>query len=332
MVLIISCRGQEQATTTEEITKVRVVPVVIRDLSIPVHSSGLLAPADEIKLSFKTGGIIESIEAGEGQRVKKGTILASIHLSEIKAAVNQARNGYEKALRDFTRAENLYRDSVATLEMKQNASTAVDVARSSLEAAEFNLKYSVITAPADGMILKQLAREGELVSQGYPVFLFGTSGKYWKIRSFVSDRDIVRISPGDSASVSFDAYPSVRFPATVGETGAMADPYTGTFETELLLEGGNYKLVAGFVATVDIYSSSKKRYSMVPVGSITGADGSAGYVYAVSDSGRVVRIKVNIVDMPGDMAAVTGIPENLESVVSEGASYLKDGMKVSIMH
>lgn len=331
IVLLPACRNRIPAGTAEEITRVRVTPVVNKEISIPVHSSGILAPADEIKLSFKTGGIIEMVNASEGQKVKKGAMLASLDPVEIRSAVNQARNGLEKALRDFNRAENLYRDSVATLEMRQNATTALDVAKSTFEVAEFNLKHSEITAPSDGVILKQLARKNELIAAGYPVFLFGASGKYWKIKTGLSDRDIVKVNRGDSAVVMFDAYPSVEFAAVVGETGAMADPYTGTYETELLLEAGNYRLASGFIASVDIYPAAKETFTAIPMGSITEADGYSGYVYAVSDSGAAVKIKVNIRNIPGETAAVTGIPANVKEVVSEGAAYLKDGMKVVVI-
>ncbi|HLN54836.1 MAG TPA: efflux RND transporter periplasmic adaptor subunit [Bacteroidales bacterium] len=329
--LLPACRNKIPTSAAEEITRVRVIPVVNKEISIPVHSSGILAPADETKLSFKTGGIIEKVNVSEGQKVRKGDMLASLDPVEIRSAVNQARNGYEKALRDFNRAENLYRDSVATLEMRQNAATALDVAKSTFEVAEFNLKHSEIKAPSDGVILKQLARKNELIAAGYPVFLFGASGKYWKIKTGLSDRNIVKVSPGDSAAVIFDAYPNVKFAAVVGETGAMADPYTGTYETELLLVAGNYRLASGFIASVDIYPAAKETFPAIPLGSITQADGFSGYVYAVTDSGTVTKIKVNIRNMPGEMAAVTGIPGNVTEVVSEGAAYLKDGMKVVVI-
>lgn len=329
--LLTGCRNKGPEVSAEESTRVKVTPVVKKEISIPVHSSGILAPAEEMKLSFKTGGIIEKVNVNEGQKVTKGALLASLDPVEIRSAVNQARNGYEKALRDFQRAENLYRDSVATLEMKQNESTALDVAGSTLEVAEFNLRHSEITAPSDGVILRQLARKNELIAAGYPVFLFGASGKYWKVKTGLSDRDIVKVSPGDSATVTFDAYPSVKFMAVIGETGAMADPYTGTYETELLLEPGNYRLASGFIASVDILPSLKKTFATIPLGSITEADGLIGYVFAMTDSGTVTKIKVNIQGMPGETAAVTGIPENVRDVVIEGAAYLKDGMKVVVI-
>ena len=326
-----SCRESSKGVTPEEVPHVKFAAISNKILSVPVHTSGMLTSSEEIKLSFKTGGIINEINVSEGEKVKKGQKLASLDLSEINSSVNQARNALEKASRDFTRAENLYRDSVATLEMKQNAATALDVARSVYQTAQFNLRYSTITAPDDGVILKQLARKTELISSGYPVFLFGTSGKYWKVKASLSDRSMVKVNPGDSAIITFDAWPGEKFPGVTDLMSSMADPYTGTYEAEILLNDKGLKLASGFVADVEIYPSPDKKYPFVPVGSIVGADGIEGYVFTVTDSLKVKKLKILIVGVPQEYVAVSGIPEGIDSVVSEGAAYLKDGMKVEII-
>jgi RND family efflux transporter MFP subunit len=331
LLLATGCRNNQPLTRQEAIPLVKVTGLNRQEVSIPVHSTGILSSSEEIKLSFKTGGIISEIHVREGQSVKKGTLLASLNLSEINAAVSQARNGYEKALRDFNRAENLFRDSVATLEMRQNAKTALDVAKSTLDIATFNLDHSNITAPENGVILKQLARKNELIAAGYPVFLFGASGKYWKVKTGLSDKDIVRVNRGDSAVIRFDAYPAVKFRAVVDETGEMSNPYTGTFETGLRLQADGYRLASGFIAAVDIFPSVRKEYTMVPVGSIVGADGHHGYVFVVTDSSTVKKLRVQIESIPGEYAAVSGIQEVAADIVSEGAAYLNDGMKVKVV-
>jgi RND family efflux transporter MFP subunit len=333
LIIIISagCKHREVNNTSAEVTNIRVAGVTRGEISIPVHSIGTLVSSEEIKLSFKTGGIIETINVKEGTRVKKGDLLASLNLSEIRANADQAKNGYEKALRDYNRAENLYRDSVVTLEQKQNAATALNVAEAAVEIAQFNLIHSRIVAPENGIILKQFVKQNELVSSGYPVFLFGSSGKYWKVKSGLSDKDVVKVNPGDSAVISFDAYPGVKFSAVVDQVGEMSNPYTGTFETELLLIGSDYRLASGFVAGVNIFPVSKKSFSMVPVGSIVEADGQKGYLFIVTAAMTVQKIQVEIEALIGTMAAVGGIPEGTTEVVSEGAAYLKDGMKVNVV-
>lgn len=326
-----SCVGKTPESKGELPARVQLTEVQTRQVSIPVRSAGLLSSSDEIKLSFKTGGIIATVNGREGDHVRKGDLLASLDLSEINAAVVQARNGYEKTLRDLNRAENLYRDSVATLEQKQNAETAFDLAKATLDVALFNLDHSKITAPYNGVLLKQLARKNELIAPGYPVFLFGSSGRQWKIMANLSDRDVVKVNPGDSATVRFDAWPGIEFPAVVDQVGGMSNPYTGTFEAEIQLKDPGYRLISGFVAAVDIFPAVRNKFTIVPVSSITDADGRNGYVYVVGDSLTAKKIKITIEMLADTIAAVSGIPDEIHEVITGGAAYLREGSKVTVV-
>ena len=206
------------------------------------------------------------------------------------------------------------------------------MASSNLEIAHFNLAHSTIVAPDNGIILRQLVRENELVSQGYPVFLFGTSGKNWKVKTGISDRDVVKINSGDSAIVTFDAWPGVKFPAVVDQVGEMANSATGTYDTELLVKDNGYRFATGFVASAEIFPSGKGSYLLIPVGSIIEADGQTGYIFTVSDSGTVSKVRVTIVTISGNKAAVTDAPgRESERSFLRALAYLRDGEKVKVV-
>jgi len=331
ILLLSGCGNEPVKTKGAEIASVKMVQVAPETISIPVHSTGMLVSSEEMKLSFKTGGIIANIPVREGEKVKKGDLLASLNLSEINAQVNLTRNGFDKATRDYNRVKNLYADSVTTLEQLQNVTTALEVAKSNLDIAQFNLTHSRINAPEDGVILKQFVRTNELVASGYPVFLFGSSGRNWKVKTGLSDRDIVRINPGDSASVTLDAWPGIKFSATVDQVGEMSNPMTGTYDIEMVLVRNNYRLATGFVAGVSIFPSGKETFVMIPVGAIVDADGHTGYAYSVTDSMTVQKIKVEIVTVYGTKAAIRGNLNGIKQIVSEGAAYLRDGERVKIV-
>ena len=78
--------------------------------------------------------------------------------------------------------------------------------------------------------------ENEMAGPGYPVFLFGSTAGNWIVRINVTDRDRVRLHAGDTAVIRLDAFPGESFPAEVSELANAADPYTGTFEVELMLK------------------------------------------------------------------------------------------------
>lgn len=315
----------------EEKVIVKTVEVKQKEISLPIHTSGKLSSKAEMKLSFKIGGIIEHISVDEGQRVKKGQLLAKLDLSEIEAQANQARSGFEKAKRDFARVKKLYADSVATLEQMQDATTGLEIARSNMKVAEFNLRHSAIYAPADGKILKRFVETNEMVGPGTPVFIFGSAGRDWVVRVGVTDRDVIQLQLNDPAFMSFDAYPEIKFDAQVSEIAEAADPMSGTYEVELKINQGNHRLISGFVAKVDIVPVEKQHSFIIPIEAFMEGDGNRGFVYTLEpNKQQVKKIPVKIGSILDNRIAVTSGLENVSKVITEGAPYLSDGCKVQI--
>ncbi|HHJ09832.1 MAG TPA: efflux RND transporter periplasmic adaptor subunit, partial [Bacteroidetes bacterium] len=163
LIVAVSCQGRHPVRDRQvgfRPVPVEAVQVKKRTVIIPIRESGQLSAKDQIKLGFLTGGIIEEVSVDEGRSVTKGQKLASLNLSEIQAKANEATLAWQKAVKDYKRVLNLYRDSVATLEQLEHARTQRDIALNNLHIARFNLDHSVIRAPADGNILKKLADAG----------------------------------------------------------------------------------------------------------------------------------------------------------------------------
>ena len=86
---------------------VEIQPVSRKLLSEPIIASGLLSSKSEMKLAFKTGGMIRRIYVQEGQSVSEGQLLAELDLSEIDAQVRQSKLSLEKSERDLEREEKI---------------------------------------------------------------------------------------------------------------------------------------------------------------------------------------------------------------------------------
>ncbi|MFC2081538.1 efflux RND transporter periplasmic adaptor subunit, partial [Bacteroidota bacterium] len=235
-----------------------------------------------------------------------------------------------KAERDHKRAENLYRDSVATLEQFENARTALEVARANNKIARFNLQYSVIHAPSNGKILKRIAESDEIIAPGHPVFLFASTMNEWVVRANLTDRDVIRISMLDSARISFDAYPEQDFMGLVSEIGTSADPYTGTFEIEIQLVRKPEKLVSGFIARIEVYPSDGKEKIIIPFESVMDGTGLSGYVYVLED-GKPRRQNIQIETFTDDGVVIKNGIQAGDKIVVEGAQYLREGSRIEII-
>jgi len=315
----------------DEFLYVKTSSVVQSTAAVPVFSAGLIMPEEEINLSFKTPGIIEEIRVNEGEKVKKDQFLASLNLSEIRSQVQIAESAWLKATRDHERALRLFADSAVTLEQLQNSVTAVSMAKANLDIARFNLEKSVIRAPDDGIILKRLSKENELVAAGYPVLIFGVMKKTWKITATLSDRDFVRISPGDSAIVMPDAWPGTELTGAVYEVSEVPGRLTGTYDVRIKFSDNGRRLAAGFMAKIKIIPAAGEHVTLVPAGAVVDADSLSGYVFCPDDASVARKIKVEISGLEGEMVVLKNFPPGIREVISEGAAYLHDGGKVKVI-
>lgn len=333
--MLIACGSEDQneelpPSSVEDIP-VRVTTVTKESVSEAITASGLVASNSEARLSFKTAGIIDRIYADEGDYVKKGQLLAKLNLTEIQAQVRQAEENVEKAKRDLQRAENLYQDSVATLEQVQNARTQLTVAEEQLEIAKFNLSYSEIRAPMSGKILRKMLNEGELTNSGNPVFMmFSSAPSAWMVQAGVTDRDFVRLRAGDRVSIEFDAYPGQMFAGRVSELPESADQNSGLYPVEFKFDTQGKKFTYGMFATVRLDALGGGTYLAVPLDAIVEGNGSSAFVF-VPDSNRARKIPVRIASIRNDKAMIaSGLTEG-QQVISDGSAYLTDDVTIKIM-
>ena len=342
----------------EELINVRTVSANAVDYQNKIFASGKLSAKEEMMLSFKTGGIIQRIYVKEGQRVKKGQLLAALQMEEIDAQTQQAdlgqrqaainienaRLGLQRAQREFENAKGLYEDSVATFEQFDNARIQLDNARNQLEAAEtglsvsqrsldiasYNQKYSKIIAPSNGIILRKMAEANELKSPGQPVLLFGSRTQKQVIRVNLTDKDIIFVNFGDTAQIEFDAYPGEPFKGTITEIAQMADVLTNTFEVEIAVDDEGKKLLSGFIGKVVIDTRGRQSLVGFPVDALLNAQGKQGLIFTVNEERKAQQRLVDIVRLDGEQVLVKGGLDVGAEVIVEGGAYLEDGQAVLV--
>ena len=310
---------------------VQTAPVRVAALDNTLHAVGLLTPKDEARLSFKVGGVVESIKVEEGQNVKAGQVLAVLKQAEIGASVEQARQGTEKAQRDLERAKTLLADGVTTDEAVQDLTTAYKVASAVESGAEFNAAHTRIAASADGVVLRKLAEANEVVLPGQTVLVLGGAKRGWVVRIGLADRDVVRTHLGDAARLEFDAWPGQSFVGRVSNIASAADAATGTFTIEVQLDAGNARFVQGLVAKVALTPQASGEVMVIPVQALVEANDKEAGVFVFDPSRQTVkRISVQIGRMSGGQIEVLdGLAAGTE-VVTDGAAFLENGESVRV--
>ena len=103
--------------------------------------------------------------------------------------------------------------------LKPSRHPSVKHANANRRRAKNNLKYTVITAPTDGIIANISLQKGESIKAGKPVFSIVKQKNMW-VEANLKETQITYLKEGQSAEVFVDAYPHLKWISTVNTIGA----------------------------------------------------------------------------------------------------------------
>src|ERR1700677_2711298 len=91
----------------------------------------------------------------------------------------------------------------------------VQQAQASLDRAQLNLSYTVISAPTDGVVAKvEQLQVGDTIAASAPVFVLVSTRDVW-IEAKFKEVQPARMRPGQAATVEIDRYPGREFSAQI---------------------------------------------------------------------------------------------------------------------
>lgn len=333
--VVSSCSSskEEVKEMNEEIIPVKVMALERSRMKVEIKTSGVFTTDDETMLSFKQGGIVKSVEVNEGDFVKQGQVLATLEMTEITAAVEQAQLAHEKALRDFNRTKILFEDSVATREQLENAKTACDLSKRQLDAATFNGKYATIRAGVNGYVLKKFVNAGQLVAPGTPVLQINGAGKgEWMLNAGVSDAEWAFLSIGDPALITTDSDPDDPLEAEVSRKSEGVDPLSGTFMVQLKLKkAGKTAIASGLFGKATIAAGRANEGWQVPMEALLDSDGNKADVFVTDDKVTARKVKVQVAQLTSERVLISKGLENAAFLIVSGNAYLTDQSKIKII-
>jgi len=335
LLALAACTEVKTETATQEPVPVYVETQRLEPTagSIPVFVTGRVSSATSFDLSFRTSGFIEELLVDEGDRVRKGQLLAAMNRRETDAMVLRAENLYQKSLRDMSRLENLFADNAATLEQLEDQKTLRDIYRAELDVALFNQERASIIAPADGVVLQKRAEVNEQVGQGQVVFRLGQSGSgSTVVKAGVSDRDVQRLQPGDAAVFTTSAHPGTEFSGRITRIASEAHSRSGVFEVEITLDNTGNNLRNGFIVSGKLQPEDARELVPIPLSALVEADGLDVWIYTPSaDNQNAERLRVRPLHIGDDVFFVPATElKGVDRVITRGSAYLRPGSRISI--
>jgi RND family efflux transporter MFP subunit len=192
------------------------------------HSRDAYVRANVVGIAAQIDGPITELFVKDNQRVKKGELLFRIERGPYEALVARATGKVGRAEAEIfntkqilQRSERLARDQFVSREKLDSDLAAVraaeaelELARAELWAAELNLSYTEVSAPADGSVTNFLVRVGTYVKTGTELFALVEDRTWWITANFMETylRDI---RPGQRAWITVDMYPGRVFEGVV---------------------------------------------------------------------------------------------------------------------
>ena len=195
-----------------------------------VYASHLMVDQDVV-VSSRITGIVETIVVERGAAVTQGQVLATLDPREADANVREAKEDMELKKAEFDRAQSLASShvlSTADLDQKK-AEYAVAVAR--WEKAKTLRDYTVVRAPFAGIVTEKYARVGQKVIEDKNESLFKiTAVEPLLARVYLPEEDLLQVRVGDRVEVVAERFPDVRTTGEIQFISPAIDAGSGTFQ------------------------------------------------------------------------------------------------------
>lgn len=292
-----------------------------------VEAKGQLKPISASVVSPSVDGTVEKINVQAGQSVNEGDVLMTIKNDALDSAVSEAQRAVAAAQAAPTTDSD---GSTGPSDANANAN-AVSTAQRNLASAQAALEQATakaaertVKAPSSGSIVELNAKVGATVTGGMIMGESDTSGgkqcmqiadlSKMKVTVQVGEKDIAKIAVGQSANVTYPAFPDIVSQGTVTAIASVANSDSGsgsggsvTFNVDILIEAPDSRLKPGMTAEVSVVTEKLDDVVMVPTMALMTEDGERYYVNLATDSEgkKTRRVKVTVVTQ-NDNEAVVG--------------------------
>lgn len=340
-LLLLPACGKHAEAPPEPLRPVKSIKLGASIDDTALTLAGEVRARHESPLAFRVGGKVTECRVNLGDTVKRGEVLARLEPSDYKlgeqssaANVAQAQSALKLAEADLERYRKLREDgfvSAAALDQKQAAADAAKALLESMQAAHAEqtrkVGYTTLDADSAGVISAHECNVGQVVGAGQPVLTLARDGEK-EIAIHVPEAELQRFQHSSSFTVSLNALPDRTYQGRLREIAAAADPATRTYAARIAVNNADPALRLGMSATVSV-APGDNQVLRLPLAAVVSRDGH-DHVWKLDANGVVHLQAVTLGDIEDNSVRVMGGLNAGDTIVTAGASLLRDGQKVKI--
>jgi HlyD family secretion protein len=288
-----------KGTPDEDKDKVKTAKAELADVQVRVTEVGSVEPQVKVDVKSALSGKVVELLVREGDRVKRGQVLARVEpdvnqardLAAVKNAVRETEIALGEAKATFERnrglleqglvspqadleSETRYRSAKASHDDSLDKYRIVEESGVPIGLAEAGKAQRMnVSSPMDGVVIRRPVELGDTVTSGVSSFNAGTvmmtvaDVETMIIKAGVNEVDIGKIRLDQPVKVSLDAYPKVKFSGQIKRIAPAArlEEKVKVFDVEIAVDRQGAELRTGMTANIDVLGEKREKVLTVPV-------------------------------------------------------------------
>ncbi|MDR1345568.1 MAG: efflux RND transporter periplasmic adaptor subunit [Bacteroidales bacterium] len=329
LLCVFSACSEKQGTQTQEKTiPVKVMEVAAEQTAGSKNYVGTVEESATVSLAFSLMGTVEEVFVQEGQRVRKGQLLATLN-----AATSE--NSYQASLAKLRQAQDAYdrltkvhsNGSLPDIKFVE-VETGLQQAKSMAAIAKKNLDDCKLYAPRDGVIAERSVEAGGSIIPSQAAFKLVSVDKLF-VKIPVPENEIGGIAEGQVAQVTIAALDNAAFSGKVEMKGVSASATSHTYEAKIGISNPQLQIMPGMVCKVTLAGNSNTEVIVVPNRAVQISAAGRRYVW-LAEGGVAKRRFVKTGNLTDNGIAIAEGLSAGDRLIIEGFQKVSEGMKISI--
>jgi len=280
-------------------------------------------------------GTLEKVFVSEGQKVKKGQLLAEINDSGLNEQYEQMVIQAEFAKENFERTQRLWDNNIGSEMQYLKSKTDYEASEKMVDQMKDRLSKTKIYAPFDGEIDEIISNVGSNLIPGVSQILRLVNLDIIYAESFVSEKYISFISEGTEAIVQIPLL-NMDYRSSVNQTGNFINPSNRTFRIEVPVENFDNRIKQNLDAKIKINIYKKDDAIVIPLRIVREDALGKNFVYVMSEDNKegvylTSKQFITLGNKSEDKVEVTEGLDLGDIVVLEGAYSVEDSQRVKLI-
>ncbi len=280
-------------------------------------------------------GTLEKVLVREGQKVKKGQLLAEINDSGLNEQYEQMIIQADFAKENFERTKRLWDKNIGSEMQYLKSKTDYEASIKIVEQMKDRLSKTKIYAPFSGEIDEIISNVGSNLIPGVSQILRLVNLDRIYAESFVSEKYISFINEGTEAIVKIPLL-NMEIESLVNQTGNFINPSNRTFRIEVPMENFDNRIKQNLDAKIKINIYKKNDAIVIPLRIVREDALGKNFIYVMNEDNKegVYLTSKQYIILGNKSEDKVEVIEGLnlgDIVVLEGAYSVEDSQRVKLI-